>query len=446
MSKDQKEKTITPAIEFQPDALEIKQSRLPFFARFTPYAAFVMMAGAILWASIGKTDTVVQASGKLVSEEQNIMMKPREITVIKKVHVEEGDIVKANQILISFDPENYRSEKERLESEISTLHAQFGRLFAEFNQKAYVPQKETRDTLWQLAIHKQRMAYYTERINFFKQELARINASIRTRTQSLKNSEGRLKEFRPLEKMYMDLGDVVATKRERIEISIKRMELEATTDELRNTLDELEHQKQSSIASRKAFEEEWRNSISTEMIKIRRELIANTKQLEKTANMAQYIYLRSPCDAMVHEIAAVSPGSGVREAEPLVTLVPLNGKIELEAEISPQDIGKVAVGDSVRIKLNAYPFQKYGTLEGKVLHLSENTFFRQQGAPVPPNGTATYYKARISVEGKLRNVDEKYRLIPGMEVQAEIKVGKRRIIEYILYPLIKALDESIKEP
>lgn len=446
MSKDQKEKTITPAIEFQPDALEIKQSRLPFFARFTPYAAFVMMAGAILWASIGKTDTVVQAPGKLVSEEQNIMMKPREITVIKKVHVEEGDIVKANQILISFDPENYRSEKERLESEISTLQAQFGRLFAEFNQKAYVPQKETRDTLWQLAIHKQRMAYYTERINFFKQELARINAAIRTRTQSLKNSEGRLKEFRPLEKMYMDLGDVVATKRERIEISIKRMELEATTDELRNTLDELEHQKQSSIASRKAFEEEWRNSISTEMIKIRRELIANTKQLEKTANMAQYIYLRSPCDAMIHEIAAVSPGSGVREAEPLVTLVPLNGKIELEAEISPQDIGKVAVGDSVRIKLNAYPFQKYGTLEGKVLHLSENTFFRQQGAPIPPNGTATYYKARISVEGKLRNVDEKYRLIPGMEVQAEIKVGKRRIIEYILYPLIKALDESIKEP
>lgn len=446
MSKDQKEKTITPAIEFQPDALEIKQSRLPFFARFTPYAAFVMMAGAILWASIGKTDTVVQAPGKLVSEEQNIMMKPREITVVKKVHVEEGDIVKANQILISFDPENYRSEKERLESEISTLQAQFGRLFAEFNQKAYVPQKETRDTLWQLAIHKQRMAYYTERINFFKQELARINASIRTRTQSLKNSEGRLKEFRPLEKMYMDLGDVVATKRERIEISIKRMELEATTDELRNTLDELEHQKQSSIASRKAFEEEWRNSISTEMIKIRRELIANTKQLEKTANMAQYIYLRSPCDAMIHEIAAVSPGSGVREAEPLVTLVPLNGKIELEAEISPQDIGKVAVGDSVRIKLNAYPFQKYGTLEGKVLHLSENTFFRQQGAPIPPNGAATYYKARISVEGKLRNVDEKYRLIPGMEVQAEIKVGKRRIIEYILYPLIKALDESIKEP
>ena len=444
MSK--KDKTLTQAIEFQPDALEIKQSRLPFFARFTPYAAFVMMAGAIIWATIGKTDTVVQAPGKLVSDEHNIMMKPREITVIKKVHVEEGDIVKANQILMTFDPENYKSEQERLESEISTLEAQFDRLFAEFNQKAYAPKKQTRDTLWQLEIHKQRMAYYKERMNYFAQELARINAAIRTRTQSLKNSESRLKEFRPLEKMYQDLGDVVATKRERIEISVKRMELEATTDELRNTLDELEHQKQSSVASRKAFDEEWRNGISTEMIKIRRELIANKKQLEKTANMAQYIYLRSPCEAMIHEIAAVSPGSAVREAEPLITLVPLNGKIELEAEVSPQDIGKVAVGDSVRIKLNAYPFQKYGTLEGKVTHLSKNTFGRQQGSPLPPDGSITYYKATITVEGKLRNVDEKYRLIPGMEVQAEIKVGKRRIIEYILYPLIKALDESAREP
>jgi multidrug efflux pump subunit AcrA (membrane-fusion protein) len=163
MSK--KDKTMTQAIEFQPDALEIKQSRLPFFARFTPYAAFFMMAGAIIWATIGKTDTVVQAPGKLVSDEHNIMMKPREITVIKKVHVEEGDIVKANQILMTFDPENYKSEQERLESEISTLEAQFERLFAEFNQKVYAPKKQTRDTLWQLEIHKQRMAYYRERMN-----------------------------------------------------------------------------------------------------------------------------------------------------------------------------------------------------------------------------------------------------------------------------------------
>ena len=90
--------------------------------------------------------------------------------------------------------------------------------------------------------------------------------------------------------------------------------------------------------------------------------------------------------------------------------------------------------------MNAYPFQKYGTLEGKVLHLSENTFFRQQGAPIPPKGTATYYKARISVEGKLRNVDEKYRLIPGMEADAEIRVGQRRLIEFLIYPLLKGLE------
>ncbi len=442
----EEKETVRGAIEFQPDALEIKQSRLPFFARFTPYAAFIMMAGAIIWASIGKTDTIVQSQGKLVSDEQNIVMKPRELAVVKKIHVKVGDIVQPNDVLITFDPEIYDSEKERLESEISTLQAQFDRLYAEFNQKEYKPEKRTRDTIWQLEIHKQRMAYYKERMNYFDQEYARISASIKTRGESLHNSEERLKEFRPLEKMYVDLGDVVATKRERIEISIKRMEIEATTDELRNTLDEMEHQRQSSVASKNAFQEEWRNSIATEMIKIRRELTSNQKQYEKTSNLAQYIYLRAPCEAMVHEIAAFSPGSAVREAEPLITLVPLNGKIEIEAEVSPQDIGKVAIGDPVRIKLNAYPFQKHGTLDGKVLRISENTFARAQGQPMPPNATPTYYKAAISVSGSLRNVDEKYRLIPGMDTQAEIKVGKRRIIEYVLYPLIKALDESAREP
>ena len=245
----EEKETVRGAIEFQPDALEIKQSRLPFFARFTPYAAFIMMAGAIIWASIGKTDTIVQSQGKLVSDEQNIVMKPRELAVVKKIHVKVGDIVQPNDVLITFDPEIYDSEKERLESEISTLQAQFDRLYAEFNQKEYKPEKLTRDTIWQLEIHKQRMAYYKERMNYFDQEYARISASIKTRGESLHNSEERLKEFRPLEKMYVDLGDVVATKRERIEISIKRMEIEATTDELRNTLDEMEHQRQSSVAS-----------------------------------------------------------------------------------------------------------------------------------------------------------------------------------------------------
>ena len=146
---------------------------------------------------------------------------------------------------------------------------------------------------------------------------------------------------------------------------------------------------------------------------------------------------------MVHEIASFPVGSAVREAEALITLVPLDSEIELEAEIRPQDIGKVHIGSEVRVKLNSFPFQKHGTLDGVVRTISEDSFEKQQGEP---GSARTYYRARITLSGHLRNVKEDFRLIPGMECQAEIKVGERRIIEYLIHPLIKSLDESMREP
>ena len=151
--------------------------------------------------------------------------------------------------------------------------------------------------------------------------------------------------------------------------------------------------------------------------------------------------IKAPCNAVVHEIASFSPGSAVREAEALITLVPLDGELELEAEISPENIGKVNIGAPVRVKLTAYPFQKHGTLTGTVRNISEDTLEKQEGGQ-----SIKYYRARITVSGQLRNVKKDFRLIPGMEVQSEIKCDRRRIIEYVLYPLIKAFDETAKEP
>ena len=131
----------------------------------------------------------------------------------------------------------------------------------------------------------------------------------------------------------------------------------------------------------------------------------------------------------------------VQEAEALITLIPLDGNLELETEIRTQDIGKVAKAAQARIKLNAYPFQKHGTLNGVVRNISENTLKKTiQGQEL------TYYRARVVVSGKLKGIKENFRLIPGMEAQCEIKCGRRRVIEFVLHPLIKALDETAREP
>ena len=212
-------------------------------------------------------------------------------------------------------------------------------------------------------------------------------------------------------------------------------------DQLANDLLELDHRRNSTLAEKNSFIQEWRNKISEDMIAVDRDLTSTRKSYDKIAQLIEYVYLRAPCNAVVHEIASFSPGSAVREAEALITLIPLDGNIELEAEILPENIGKVKVGASARIKLTAYPFQKHGTLDGVVRNISEDTLEKQMG------GTAMkYYRARIVVSGKLRGVKEDFRLIPGMETQCEIKCDRRRVIEFILYPLIKAMDETAREP
>ena len=440
------------AVKFQPDALEIKNERLPLGVRLCVWTPVVVIVVLILWSIFAKVDVIVPANGQFVTGRPTIVMKPLERTVIKEIKVKIGQEVKANEILIVFDPTESRAEAERLSNEISAMSAEFARLTAEFSGKDYRPAGADNFEKWQLAIFAQRKAYFSERILYFDESLSQIEASTKAAKDSLDKQEERLKAVRKLEEMYQNLHDKKITSlKELIQMQITRMEMEATVDQLRNSLLELNHRHGSTLAEKNSFVQEWRNSISEKMVEVERNLTSARKQHEKVRQLIEYVCLRSPCDAVVHEIASFSPGSAVREAEALITLIPLEGDIELEGRLRPMDIGKVKIGDEVRVKLDAYPFQKYGTLSGVVRNISEDTIkdpnaARAASAEEAAAQLSTYYRVMITVSGKLRNVGEDFRLVPGMQAQGEIKTGKRRVIEYVLYPLIKALDESAREP
>lgn len=440
MNKDQ-EKIPNEIVEFLPDALEIKNQKLPLAIKLGVWFPFLILTAAIIWSIWAQTDVVIQGSGQLKTDLPIIVMKPLERTVIEKIHVKIGSIVKKNEILITFDPTFNRAEAERLKNEIKALEAQVARLQAEFQEKPFIGGPGQFEQ-WQLAIFKQREKYYKERMTYFKEALLQIEAAKKTKKDSLVKQKERLEAVKELEAMFKKLHEKnAASLKELLQMSISRMEMEANVDLIANDLMELEHRKGSTIAEKNAFVQEWRNKLSEDMVTVDRNLTSTKKEYDKVAQLVEYIHLKAPCDAVVHEIASFSPGSAVREAEALITLVPINDNLELEAEIRPQDIGKVKQGADVRIKLTAYPFQKYGTLKGKVRNISEDTLEK----PVA-NQTMKYYRARISISGKLHGVEESFRLIPGMEAQCEIKCDRRRVIEYILHPLIKALDEAAREP
>lgn len=433
------------AIEYQSDALELAARKLPWFGRSGILLALLILIVAVIWATVSEVDIIVEANGKLISSSQNIVMKPLERTVIKKINVKVGQVVKKGQVLITFDPTFNQAEEERLDEQIKSIGAQFRRLKAEFTEKAFSPKAKvpTEDEKWQLAIFTKRNKFYQEKLKYYSQNIKRIEAAINTTSESYKKQKHRLKALEKIEKMMYDLHRKNAISLKQVlETQISRLQMESEVDKLKNRVLELMHERLSATADKNSFVEEWDKNVSEELVKIERELTSLIKQLDKARRLNSYECIYAPCDAVVHEIAAFSEGSGVREAEALITLVPINIKIEAEVNILPKDIGKVKLGDVGRIKLNAFPFQKHGTLEGKLYLISENTF-QEQGAM---GRKYAVYHGRMIIDGKLAHVPDNFRLIPGMELKAELKIGRRRIIEYIIHPLIKSLDEAIREP
>jgi HlyD family secretion protein len=166
------------------------------------------------------------------------------------------------------------------------------------------------------------------------------------------------------------------------------------------------------------------------------------------------VVLSAPVDSIVLEIAHRSIGSVVREAEKLFVLVPSDAPLEAEVNVDNKDIGLVAVGQSVRVKFDAFPFQKYGTGSGVVRVISQDSFSSETssvGAKANSESASRssqpFYRVRVALTDKhLRGSPDQFKLMPGMTVTAEMNVGSRSVISYFMYPLLRGLDESIREP
>ncbi len=448
--KSLKRNLVKSAVEYQPDAIELANQPLPWWGRYGLLWVALFFGAVMIWACFSEMDVIVEGMGKVIPAEPTITMKPLQTTVIEDIKVKIGDRVKAGQQLITFDPRLANADESRLLHDEIVYTTQRDRLRCEFENRPYSsPRVDIATVVRQMALNKQRNEYFTERMKYFEGSLKRIDATIFATTANLKKLEKQLETLNRIVKMYADLREKGATSlKEYLSVQIQQLQSEADTERTRNSLQEYEQSKQALLAERNAFVQEWRKSISEELIVAEKNLSDTQQMLQKARMQSSYIDLRSPAEAMVHEIAAFSKGSAVREAEPLISLIPLNGEMLIEAEIPTKDIGKVKIGDSARIKLTAYPFQKHGTLDGTIVSLSEDSFVRQ-GAGGEIDGKvrpSSYYRALVKVSGKLINAGDDFRLIPGMEAMVEVKVAKRRVIEYLIYPLIKSLDEAGREP
>lgn len=434
------------AIEFMPDADEIERRPLPRAARLTLHVLAIGVVVFIVVASVSEIDLVVAARGKLITPLPNIVVQPLDTSIIQQIEVKPGQIVKKGEALAILDPTFTEADEAQLRSRQESLDNQRASLEAELAGKPIpTDSKASDDKKIQARLAIERQASYLAQTKRIDENIGRVRAALETNRRDQTSMASRVQVLRENAAMQEQLvAQKYAIRSRMLDAQDRLYEAERGSQMARSREQELQKELMGLEAERLSFQTGWRQKVMEELLAISRERDSVNEQLQKADKRHQLVVLTAPSDAVVLEIAKLSTGSVAKSAEPLFTLVPLGGDLESEVRIDATDVGYVKLGDRVHVKVDAYPFQLHGTLDGELRTISEDAFRKEN---VAVGSVESYYLGRIKLtKAQLGRLPEHSRLLPGMTVTAEISVGKRSVMSYLLWPLIKALDESIREP
>nr|WP_246776279.1 HlyD family type I secretion periplasmic adaptor subunit [Bradyrhizobium sp. CCBAU 53351] len=434
--------------QFQSDAAEIEQLTPPRLGRVTLYCVVALIAAAITFACVSRVDMIVTAQGKLITTNPNLVVQPLETSVIREIPVKAGDFVNRGDVLAVLDPTFSQADLAQLRGRLAGLDATIDRLRAELDGTEYGAEATANDDqALQRRVFLQRRATYDLQIQNYDAQIASAQANLKT----AQNEEGvlaeRLDTMQSIEAMRNALmAKEVGSRLNFLLSRDARLDVESSLARVRGSIVDNRHRLDKARADQKVFAAEFRRAAYQELVEALPKRDGTAEELKKAELRRQLIVLHAPADAVVLDIANRTVGSVVREAETLFVLVPRDETLRAEVNVEGRDIGQVTVGQTVRVKFEAFPFQKYGTAAGEVGVISRDSFSPDAKAEGARRSSAPYYRVLIDLrDTHLRLPSERVRLMPGMAVTAEMKVGQRRVISYFLYPLLRGLDESIRE-
>jgi hemolysin D len=435
--------------EFQSDAIEVENRTPPTIARATLYCVLALIAVAVTLASVSQVDMIVTAPGKLITTRPNLVVQPLETSVIRDIHVKAGDRVNKGELLATLDPTFSQADLDQLRNRVAAFDASINRLRAELGRQDYkVTASANADDILQLKVFLQRQSSHEAQMQNFDAQIASAQANLKTAHDEEAVLIQRLETMTSIEAMRSTLAErEVGSKLNLLLSRDARLEVASNLARIRGNIVDYEHRVDKSRADQRVFAEDFRKTAYQDLVEILAKRDSAVEDLKKVELRRQLIVLKAPADAIVLEIASRTIGSVVKEAETLFVLVPRDLPLQAEVNVEGRDIGQVSVGQPVRIKFEAFPFQKYGTGTGVVRVISQDSFSPDpKAAESVHHATAPYYRVLVDLtDTRLRLPQERNQLISGMAVTAELKVGQRSVMSYFLYPLLRGLDESIRE-
>jgi HlyD family type I secretion membrane fusion protein len=423
------------------------------FVRTAPYsehAILHVLTGLIILVivlmAVVKIDMVVAGTGQIMPTRGQLFVQPLDRSIVRSLNVHTGDIVKAGQALAELDPTFAKADVDQYTQHLALDTALVSRLEAELAGRPYVA-GPTKPEQLQFSIWQTRQKQFSATVANFDEMIKSTEALIVKEKQDI---------------AYYSQHSSIATKVEGMETTLAnsgngstlkklnaqdtRVEQDRLLEETKNALAGSLHDLESLHAQRLTAIDAWNADIGMQLSTARDDMSQTMQSLNKATKTAEMIVLTAPEDAIVLNIGSVSNGTVIDPATqttPLFTLVPLSGPIEAEVDIQSSDIGFPRVGDPVHVKLDAYPFIRYGLLDGTVTNIGGGAFTLD----INQQPTTPYFKARVRIDkSELHDVPKDFRVIPGMTLSGDVLVGKRTILSYLVEGALRTSSEAMREP
>ena len=400
--------------EFLPLLTEIEEAPLNPLGQTTFWIIVALIFFTGLWLFFGKVDIVVTARGKVIPEGEIKIIQPLETGVVKDILVKEGQFVRKGQTLIEIDTSTTQPQLQSLQANLEYINTERQRLNGE-------TVKDAANSYTQNELAKSAYADLTN-------QLAAKNYEIKRLQEERNNYQKQLTLNLEKERRMEDVADIIARNdldRVHAENMDYRSRISSINEQIRGVQKEADY-----------IRSNFRTQNLTQLAdrdKQANELEADIKEIEFKKQQQNII---SPVDGYVNTMLVHTIGGIVTPAEKVISIVPADSPLIIKASVLDKDIGFVKEGMLVQVKIDTFDFQKYGMIEGKVKKVSKDS--------VEDEKQGLVYDVFITPVTKSLMVDGNEQAIStGMGLSAEIKTGKRRIIEFFIYPIVKYWSEAV---
>ena len=440
------------ARDFAPGLLAIQDIPPSRLATATGRLVIALCLLLLLWAVFGKLDIVVSAAGHLVPQSYVKIVQPSDGGVVSEILVKEGDQVQAGQVLLRLDARDAQADESSLDGQRVRRELQLRRIDAELSGRELVASR-TDDVELFRQIH----AQFDDRRHAHADALGQAQAALDHARRDLDagtENLAKLKEVEPILKQeaqaYSSMGKdgyvprVQAQQKQR-EYLEKSRDLNAQS----STVASLQAAVNSASAQLAEIQSKYRSELQNERVEAEDQYRRLQQELVKQTHKRSLTELRAPQAGIVKDLATHTNGTVVSAGTVLLSLVPSSERLVAEVQIGNDDVAFVKPGQSVKIKVAAYPFQEYGMIDGTVETVSADANVDPNTGSAPSRDRTSppmFYKARVEFKDQHLSMQrETFGLVAGMQVVAEISEGRRSVLQYLLSPIQKAMSESGRE-